>query len=111
MSSEMKIAYFLIIILFAMCIFIWIKTGRADSGKKIALVVDPPRKGLGQPTIEAILQAKPQNIVYISCDSATLSRDIKALSKVYELKHCTPYDMFPQTDNVETLVVLKKINE
>lgn len=82
-----------------------------NSGKKIALVVDPPRKGLGQPTIEAILHAKPQNIVYISCDSATLSRDVKALSKVYEIKHCTPYDMFPQTDNVETLVVLKKINE
>jgi len=79
-----------------------------NKGKKISLVVDPPRKGLDKITRDVILAALPQKIVYISCNSATLARDVKHLSQSYELTYCKPYDMFPQTSNVETLVVLSK---
>ena len=72
-----------------------------------AVVVDPPRKGLDKKVVEAFLKAEPEKIVYLSCDPATLSRDIKLLSEKYELALVEPYDMFPQTANVETLVCLK----
>lgn len=80
----------------------------AYKAKKISLVLDPPRKGLDKTTRDAILFALPQKIVYISCNSATLARDVKYLSQAYDLIYCKPYDMFPQTSNVETLVVLRK---
>ena len=72
--------------------------------KKTALVVDPPRKGLSAETIEAILQAEPVQMVYISCDSATLARDLKGLSTKYEIASVEGYDMFPNTRHVETVV-------
>lgn len=77
-----------------------------NKDKKIALVLDPPRKGLDTMTKNAVLEAKPQSIVYISCNSATLARDIHDLSPLYRLAYCRPYDMFPQTSNVETLAQL-----
>lgn len=76
----------------------------ALKGKKTALVVDPPRKGLSAETIEAILQAEPVQMVYISCDSATLARDLKGLSTKYEIASVEGYDMFPNTRHVETVV-------
>lgn len=72
-----------------------------------AVIVDPPRKGLDAKVVEAFLNAEPEKIVYLSCDPATLSRDIKLLSQKYEPVFVEPYDMFPQTANVETLVCLK----
>ena len=77
-------------------------------GKTITMVVDPPRKGLGENICNTILQADVDNIVYISCDSATLSRDLSLLSTKYNVAYIQPYDMFPNTDNVETLVWLTK---
>jgi len=72
------------------------------------VVLDPPRKGCDQKVIEALLDSEPAKIVYVSCNPATLARDLNLLSNKYVQEKITPYDMFPQTANVETLVVLKK---
>lgn len=69
-----------------------------------AVVVDPPRKGLDKKVVEAFLKAQPQKIVYLSCNPATLARDLAMLTEKYKLTMVQPYDMFPQTANVETLV-------
>ena len=72
------------------------------------MFLSPPRKGLGENICNTILQADVDNIVYISCDSATLARDLAMLSTKYTIAYVEPYDMFPNTDNVETLVWLTK---
>lgn len=72
-----------------------------------AVVVDPPRKGLENEVVEAFLDAKPKMIVYLSCGPATLARDLKKLTQKYDISFVQPYDMFPQTANIETLVCLR----
>ena len=72
-----------------------------------AIVVDPPRKGLDDKVIQSFLEAKPEKIVYLSCNPATLARDLEKLKDKYDIEFIQPYDMFPQTANVETLVSLK----
>ena len=74
--------------------------------KRFTIVVDPPRKGWNENICNTLKQAAPNSIVYISCDSATLARDLSMLSDMYDISYVEPYDMFPQTDQVETLVVL-----
>ena len=75
------------------------------------IVVDPPRKGCDEKCLETILQMRPQKIVYVSCDSATLARDMKILCEGgYELQRVRPVDMFPQTVHVETVVMLSHKN-
>lgn len=75
------------------------------------IVVDPPRKGLGEDVVSKLCNLTPQKIVYISCNPATLSRDLKGLSNKYEILSITPFDMFPQTKHLETVVVLNKVNK
>lgn len=75
---------------------------------KSIVVLDPPRKGCDMRTLDSILQAKPTKIIYISCNPATLARDIKQLLSDYEIQSVTPYDMFPNTKWVETLAVLTR---
>ncbi len=72
------------------------------------IVVDPPRKGCDGACLETMLQMAPKRIVYVSCDPATLARDLKILCEDgrYELTEVTPVDMFPQTVHVETVVKL-----
>ena len=65
--------------------------------KPDVIVVDPPRKGLDQISIEYILKFNPKKIGYISCNPATLVRDLKILEKKYEITTIIPVDMFPQT--------------
>ncbi|MBE6787933.1 MAG: 23S rRNA (uracil(1939)-C(5))-methyltransferase RlmD [Ruminococcaceae bacterium] len=74
------------------------------------VIVDPPRKGCSEEVIETIAHAfKPESVVYVSCDSATLARDIKIFSQNgYKLKEYTPCDLFPRTSHVETVVLLCK---
>lgn len=73
------------------------------------IVVDPPRKGIDQSTINAIGQMTPQRVVYVSCDPATLARDIKLLGEQgYQLKKYKVYDLFPRTFHVETVALLTK---
>lgn len=70
-------------------------------------IVDPPRAGCEQTLLEAVSAAAPEKIIYVSCDAATLSRDIKYLSeRGYQLTEATPVDMFPWTGHVETIVLL-----
>ena len=72
-----------------------------------AIVVDPPRKGLDDKVVQSFLDAEPEKIVYLSCNPATLARDLEKLTAKYDIEFIQPYDMFPQTANVETLVSLK----
>ena len=79
------------------------RTGeRAD-----VIVVDPPRKGCDETLLSTIIEMQPDRVVYVSCDSATLARDLKYLcERGYELKKVCPVDMFPNTVSVETVVLL-----
>ena len=71
------------------------------------IVVDPPRKGCDGALIETMLSMKPERIVYVSCDSATLARDLKVLcEKEYQVKKVAVCDMFPGSVHVETVVML-----
>ena len=74
---------------------------------KFAVVVDPPRKGLDDEVVEVFLKTNPKMIVYLSCNPATLARDLAKLMQEYNIEYIQPYDMFPQTANIETLVCLK----
>ena len=75
------------------------------------IVVDPPRKGLDSVCIDTIVKMSPERIVYVSCDPATLSRDVKIFCENgYELKRVRPCDMFPMTVHVETVVLLTRQN-
>ncbi|MGN1039892.1 MAG: 23S rRNA (uracil(1939)-C(5))-methyltransferase RlmD [Candidatus Fimimonas sp.] len=79
-----------------------------NSGKVMTLVVDPPRKGLGENLCNTILSANFNHVVYVSCDSATLARDLAQLSQAYDVTYVQPWDMFPNTAEVETLVALSR---
>ena len=71
------------------------------------IVVDPPRKGCDGALIETMLSMKPERIVYVSCDSATLARDLKVLcEKEYQVEKVAVCDMFPGSVHVETVVLL-----
>lgn len=73
------------------------------------VVLDPPRAGCAVPVLNATLAASPAAIVYVSCNPATLARDVAILTQGdYAIVRLTPFDMFPQTPNVETLCVLSK---
>ena len=73
------------------------------------IVVDPPRKGCDEKCLETIVKMKPERVVYVSCDSATLARDLKFLCEWgYEVKKVQPVDMFPHTGHVETVVLLQR---
>ena len=73
------------------------------------IVVDPPRKGCDQALLDTILKMQPERIVYVSCDSATLARDLKILcQKDYELKRVRPVDQFCHTSHVETVCLLSR---
>jgi 23S rRNA (uracil-5-)-methyltransferase RumA len=74
------------------------------------IVVDPPRKGCEESLLDTMIQMKPKRIVYVSCDSATLARDLEYLCRVdYEIKTVCPVDMFPHSTHVETVVLLSKL--
>lgn len=71
------------------------------------IIVDPPRKGLDQKTIDYLKQIKAKYIVYISCDPVTFARDLKELKDVYDIEYIKPYNMFPKTYHVENVAKLK----
>ena len=72
-------------------------------------ILDPPRAGCEQPLLQAVVQAAPDRIVYVSCDPATLARDIKWLGEHgYKFREATPCDMFPWTSHVETVCLLSR---
>ncbi len=73
------------------------------------IVVDPPRKGCDETLLQTMVEMSPKRIVYVSCDSATLARDLKYLCENgYELKKVRPVDQFPMTVHVETVCLLSR---
>ena len=71
------------------------------------IMVDPPRKGLDNTSIENILKIKPRRVVYISCNPATLVRDLAKMEDAYDIGEIQPVDMFPYTSHVECVCVLE----
>ena len=89
----------------------------SDVAKKLArenlrpdvITVDPPRKGLAADVVESIAEMQPRRVVYVSCDSATMARDVKRLADLgYTAQRACAVDMFPRADHVETVVLLSK---
>lgn len=79
----------------------------ADGARLDVIVVDPPRKGLAPEVIDAMVTMAPARIVYVSCDPATLARDVKLFSqRGYSLTHAEAFDLFPRTFHVESVVLL-----
>ncbi len=72
------------------------------------IVVDPPRKGLHENVIRKIIEIHPEKLIYVSCDVATLARDLKILKKHYNVEEVTPYDFFPLTMHCEVIAVLSR---
>lgn len=82
----------------------WVKEGY----KPDLVIFDPPRVGLDEESIVSIQKVKPNNIIYVSCNPATLAKDIKQLDKLYQVTYVQPIDMFPQTSNIECVVKLER---
>lgn len=73
------------------------------------VVVDPPRKGLGEEFVHTVIEQDPERIVYVSCNPATCARDCHLFADAgYQLKYVQPVDLFPQTPHVECVVLLEK---
>ena len=80
------------------------------NGKKIVpdvVMIDPPRKGLDKKSIQNLLSVAPKRLVYISCNPATLVRDLASFEDKYEIKSITPVDMVPFTSSIESVAVLQ----
>jgi len=84
----------------------WVKGG----GRADVIIVDPPRKGCAPETLEAIVGVSPKRVVYVSCNPATLARDLKYLvTNGYEVGNVQPVDLFPQTSHTEAVVLLQRL--
>ena len=82
-----------------------------ESARADVIVVDPPRKGCDEALLDTVVKMRPEKVVYVSCDSATLARDLKMLCGAgYELEKVRAVDMFPMTVHVETVCLLSKLN-
>jgi 23S rRNA (uracil1939-C5)-methyltransferase len=73
------------------------------------IVCDPPRSGMHQDVVQAILHKKPEKIIYVSCNPTTLARDILLMTDDYQLKEIQPVDMFPHTYHIESVALLERI--
>lgn len=83
---------------------------REEGIRADVIVVDPPRKGCDRACLDTMLSMMPKRIVYVSCDSATLARDLKILCEGgYGLREVQPVDMFPQTAGIECCCLLRRI--
>ncbi len=82
----------------------------ASIDKMDVVILNPPRKGCAEELLQELIRKKPSRVVYVSCNPATLSRDLQQLSKTYRIEEIIPFDMFPQTSRVETVVKLSLIN-
>lgn len=82
----------------------------AEKGEHADVVImDPPRTGSDEAFLSSVVRLAPNKVVYVSCGPETLVRDLKYLTKHgYRMKECTPFDLFPFTKHVETVVLLSK---
>jgi len=76
-------------------------------GRPDIIITDPPRNGMHEKVVRAILEVSPPKVVYVSCNPATQARDIALMSDQYSLEKCQPVDMFPHTHHVENVALLK----
>lgn len=84
-------------------------TQMAEAGERVDVVfLDPPRSGSTEEFLDALLRVKPERVVYISCNPETLARDLQYLTakSSYRVREITPVDMFPFTENIETVCLL-----
>ena len=77
-------------------------------GKPDVIITDPPRSGMHEDVVKAILLNAPEKIVYVSCNPASQARDIQLLDQLYEVEKFQPVDMFPHTTHVENVMLLRK---
>lgn len=80
----------------------------AEHGRPDVVITDPPRAGMHDDVVQAILLAAPERIVYVSCNPATQARDLNLLDAAYRVTRVQPVDMFPHTHHVENVVLLEK---
>lgn len=87
----------------------WLYRWRRSGEEVHLIIVDPPRRGCSSKVLKEIIKIKPKKIIYVSCNPATLARDLKYLTKDddYKLKKVLPIDMFPQTSHVECIASLE----
>jgi 23S rRNA (uracil1939-C5)-methyltransferase len=78
-----------------------------EFGAPNVLITDPPRAGMHPDVVERLCELKVPRIVYVSCNSSTMARDLKELNKVYDVEEVQPVDMFPQTYHIEAVAKLK----
>ena len=85
------------------------KTHGGEKARADVIVVDPPRKGCDETLLETIVKMEPEKVVYVSCDSATLARDLKYLCENgYEIRKVRGVDQFPETVHIETVCLLSR---
>ena len=77
-----------------------------ERGLPDLIVTDPPRAGMDERSVQALLRHRPPRLVLVSCNPATLARDLALLSAAYEIRAVQPVDLFPQTPHVETVASL-----
>ena len=88
----------------------WVAEGKKANHGVDVVVVDPPRRGLNPEFVEALLEMKPPKLIYVSCNPATLARDLGHLANQgYTINAVQPVDMFPQTAHVETVVLMSRV--
>ena len=78
------------------------------TNKDAVVVLDPPKAGVDKKLIQVLLDSNVQKIIYVACGLTTLCRDLRLLKEGYDIKFVQPFDMFPNTNNVETLVCLER---
>ena len=78
----------------------------AEHGRPDIIITDPPRAGMHPDVVKTIINARPQRIVYVSCNPATQARDLQMLDEYYKVEAVQPVDMFPHTPHVENVVLL-----
>jgi len=79
----------------------------ADHGKPDVVITDPPRAGMHADVVQRLLEMEAEKIVYVSCNAATQARDLELLKEKYDVVRIKPVDMFPHTQHVENVVLLK----
>ncbi|HEX4565372.1 MAG TPA: hypothetical protein VH138_02030, partial [Vicinamibacterales bacterium] len=81
---------------------------RGTVGRPATVIMDPPRTGLSRAALDGVLGLKPQRLVYVSCDVATLARDARVIVDAgYRIDRADAFDLFPNTPHVETVVVFR----
>ena len=76
----------------------------AEHGRPDVMIIDPPRAGMHEDVVNVILNARPERIVYVSCNPATQARDLALMDSLYRGEEVQPVDMYPHTPHVENVV-------